>query len=336
MRVYPFFCAAITLIPLLLNSCNGGQNPYDADSAEHRLWEAIQAHDTAVHLLGEVWMRDPYIYVGPDEYYYLTCTRNKYITGGVEGLEFWRSRDLVSWENLGVPWTIKDSEWFHLLETQADTSGKILRTWAPELYFFEGRWVVVLTTSVFGQSNLLVSEGEKLEGPWSEPMGEVFGKRHDPSIFVEDDGSRWLVYKNAFIRKLKPDFSGFEGGEIRLDPSDRRIGHEGCMIHKLGDTYVLFGTGWSTGEMRHGTYNLYYCTSGNLQGPYGPRRFAGRFLGHGTLFRDLQGRWWCTAFYNANEAVLSGERAGEMDLSGTAYTINRQGLTLVPVEFRVG
>ncbi|MEM7284578.1 MAG: hypothetical protein AAF438_23525, partial [Pseudomonadota bacterium] len=32
------------------------------------------------------------------------------------------------------------------------------------------------------------------------------------------------------------------------------------------------------------------------KGPYGPRRMAVKNAGHGNLFQDNQGRWWCTAF----------------------------------------
>ena len=87
--------------------------------------------------------------------------------------------------------------------------------------------------------------------------------------------------------------------------------------------------------MRHGTYNLYYCTADKVTGPYGTRKFAGRFLGHGTPFKDKKGRWWCTAFFNANKPALAGAEAKTMDLSQTAYTINKQGLTLVPMEIKM-
>ena len=48
---------------------------------------------------------------------------------------------------------------------------------------------------------------------------------------------------------------------------------------------MLFGTGWSTGQMRRGSYNLYYATADKITGPYSERKFAGRFLGHGTPFK---------------------------------------------------
>ena len=86
--------------------------------------------------------------------------------------------------------------------------------------------------------------------------------------------------------------------------------------------------------MRHGTYNLYYCVADKVTGPYGERRFAGRFLGHGTPFQDKQGRWWCTAFYNANVPPLTEEEALSQDLSDNAYTINKVGTTIVPLEVK--
>jgi arylsulfatase len=87
--------------------------------------------------------------------------------------------------------------------------------------------------------------------------------------------------------------------------------------------------------MRKGTYNLYYATADKLTGPYGRRRFAGRFLGHGMPFRDKQGRWWCTAFYNANKPPLSDDQA-HAELADNAYTLNRQGTTLVPLDVTIG
>lgn len=104
---------------------------------------------------------------------------------------------------------------------------------------------------------------------------------------------------------------------------------------KIEGKYVLFGTGWSTGEMRRGSYNLYYAVADHITGPYSERKFAGRFLGHGTPFQDPEGRWWCTAFYNANVPPLSREGIENRDLSDTAQTINARGTTLVPLDVKL-
>ncbi|MEM9987293.1 MAG: beta-xylosidase, partial [Bacteroidota bacterium] len=52
-------------------------------------------------------------------------------------------------------------------------------------------------------------------------------------------------------------------------------------------------------------------------------------------FQDSAGKWWATAFFNANQAPLAPDQAKNSDLSQTAYTINAQGLTLVPMEIKL-
>jgi arylsulfatase len=305
---------------------------YGAVDSRHAI-TALASHNRATYLLDD-WMRDPYIVLAPDGWFYLTCTRRSNIDGGKQGIQIWRSRDLVKWENLGTIWTVEDSKWMHALGPVARKMKRDFYLWAPELHFLDGRWVAVHTTSI-RRANLLVTRGPELKAPFDEPMGKSFGHRHDPSIFTDDDGTHWLVWACAKIAPLKLDLSDFAAPAVNIGPSNRKMGHEGCVIRKIQDKYVLFGTAWSTDKMRHGTYNLYYCTADNVTGPYGPRKFAGRFLGHGTPFQDKKRRWWCTAFYNANVPPLSGEEAKTKDLSDNAYTINKQGLTLVPLDVRL-
>lgn len=282
-------------------------------------------------LVLEEWMRDPFITLGPDNYYYLSCTRLWHTSYTKPGLEIWRSKDLRNWEESGQVWTFDASVWMpEALRQIALEMKKDPHLWAPEIYFLNGKWVVVYTTSL-RYSNLMVSAGANLKGPFNEPFGKPFGYKHDPSIFTDDDGSKWLVWGCTKIAPLKDDFSGFKGPEKIIGPSNRKMGHEGCFILKIEGRYVLFGTAWSTDILRHGSYNLYYCTSDRVEGPYGPRKFAGRFLGHGNIFKDKQGQWWCTAFLNG-EYVLPEQVAQNGISTARAETVNKQGLTLVPMQ----
>lgn len=104
---------------------------------------------------------------------------------------------------------------------------------------------------------------------------------------------------------------------------------------KVGDKYVHLGTAWSTDRGRKGSYNLYYSVADKIIGPYGPRQFAGRFLGHGTPFKDKTGKWWCTAFFNANVPPLDRKGIRHRDLGANAQTINEQGVTVVPLDVRL-
>jgi xylan 1,4-beta-xylosidase len=292
---------------------------------------ALAPHDRAVHV-HDHWIRDPFITLQPDGWYYLTGTTLEAGMDGIVGIQLWRSRDLAAWESLPRLWRFEESSWIDLSQPVKHRAGKLL-VWAPELHRVGNRWAIVHTTNN-GFANLLRTAGPGLNAPLDEPMGAQFGSRHDPSIFVHEDGTPWLVWGVLSLQPLKPDLSGYAGPQINLAPSDRKMGHEGSSIIKIGAKYVWFGTAWSTDQMRKGTYNLYYSTADKLTGPYGPRRFAGRFLGHGTPFQDKQGRWWCTAFYNANVPPIADDQA-QAALADTAYTLNRQGTTLVPLEVTI-
>ena len=308
----------------------------------------LAAHDRALYIK-EGWIRDPYIILGPDDFYYLTGTTinegdpreqsDPYNIGlGAQSavgntVRVWKSKDLIAWEALGAPFTLKDSAF----EQPGD------RIWAPELHWIPEmkRWALVHCPKQ--KSNLALSPGPEPAGPWSHPMGRRFRGHHDPSLY--HDGSRWWVLsENTFVQPLADDFSEFTGPKVRIDPSGSRpgpdgkpisrIGHEGATMIKVGDKFVHLGTAWSTDRGRKGSYNLYYSTAERITGPYGPRKFAGRFLGHGTPFRTRDGKWWCTAFFNANVPPLPRDGIETRDLSGEAQTINQRGTTIVPLEVK--
>lgn len=320
----------------------------------------LWAYDKAIHIK-DGWIRDPYIYLADDGFYYLTGTtsqpdnhmnatepyntgldgQNKelYGTPSIVGysIRIWRSEDLLNWTYLGSPFHLGQGYWADKFPQAFDTVPKHeWRLWAPELYKIDNHWIFVHTTPspVRGGSNLVIADNA-MSGEFSFPMGDDAKSKHDPSLFQDDDGTWFLLWGNTWIAPIKPGFTGLSADPRRIDPSDRKIGHEGATVRKIGDKYVHFGTAWSTDEMRKGSYNMYYCLADQVTGPYGPRRFVGRFLGHGTPFQDKEGRWWCTAFYNANVPPLSKEGIQNKDLSETAQTINEQGVTIVPLEVKI-
>ena len=320
--------------------------------------KAYKKHNQSI-FIKDGWIRDPYIYLADDGYYYLTGTtpepnnqmnwnepyntgldkQNQEIFGtpSIVGntIRVWRSSDLFDWEYLGPKFKLDQGYWAEKQPEKFKTTPEAdWRLWAPEVYKIDGKWTYVHTTPapVKGGSNLAIAESEN---EFSFPMGDDAGKKHDPSLFQDDDGKWYLLWGNTWIAPIKDGFKGLAGQQKRIDPSNRKIGHEGATLRKIGDKYVHFGTAWSTDNMRKGSYNLYYCLSDEVMGDYGPRRFAGRFLGHGTPFQDKEGRWWCTAFYNGNVPPISRDGIQSKDLSETAQTINPQGVTIVPMEVKV-
>ncbi len=322
----------------------------------------LKSHDQAL-FIKPGWIRDPYIILGPDNWYYLTGTtpnpdepREKsepYNTGlGQESIvgwkvQLWRSRNLINWQSLGTPFTLKDGIWY---EDKPERFQQVPETqwrlWAPEVHWLGDRWALVHTSpSPVNGANFSLTAGPELQGPWQHPMGTALGRRHDPSLFKDDDGAWYMLWQNTLIAPLSKDLTQFTAEPVRIDPAGSRIGpdgtpisrigHEGATMRKIGRKYVHFGTAWSTDQGRKGSYNLYYCTADKITGPFGPRQFAGRFLGHGTPFQDKEGRWWCTAFYNGNVPPLPRTGIQTRDLSETAQTINQQGVTIVPLEVRI-
>ncbi len=311
----------------------------------------LKSHDRALYVK-EGWIRDPYITLGPDDYYYLTGTTinqddpreqtDPYNVGLGEisavgdTVRLWRSQDLVDWEYRGVI--------FALALDSAFKANPGQRIWAPEIHWVPAmkRWALLHCPKQ--KSNLSLSAGPEPKGPWTHPMGTDFAGHHDPSLY-HDGATWWILAENTTVRPLSADFARFTAAAKRIDPSGERtnalgrttkfIGHEGATMIKVGSKYVHLGTAWSTDQGRKGSYNLYYCTSDKVDGTYGPRQFAGRFLGHGTPFQTRDGKWWCTAFFNANVPPLPRAGIETRDLSATAQTINQRGTTIVPLDVRL-
>ena len=322
--------------------------------APEEIAEGLEQHSLALFIKAG-WIRDPYIVLGPDDFYYLTGTTplpddprqhsDPYNTGlgekSIVGwkMQVWKSPDLIQWQSLGTPFTLKDGIWLEKEPARfASVPLKQWRLWAPELHFVDGKWVVVHTSpSPVKGANLALSSGSQIRGPWQHPMGPAIARRHGPSLFQDDDGQLWLIWGATMIAPLKADLSDLAGKPMKIGPTGAtsKMGHEGCLIRKIGGKYVLFGTGWSTGQMRRGSYILYYAVADKITGPYGERQFVGRFLGHGTPFQDRDGKWWCTAFFNANSPPIVDEGIQQSDLSDNAYSINAQGVTLVPLQVSV-
>ncbi len=146
------------------------------------------------------------------------------------------------------------------------------------------------------------------------PWAKTSARATIPSLFIDDDGTVYLLWQNTMIAPLSRDLTRYTAEPVRIDPAGTRpgpdgepisrIGHEGATMIKVAGKYVHLGTAWSTDRGRKGSYNLYYCVADMITGPYGARKFAGRFLGHGTPFQDRDGKWWCTAFFNGNVPPL--------------------------------
>lgn len=300
-----------------------------AQQAEIVLSELVK-HQKAVHILNEN-ISNPSIHIGPDGYYYLTGTVPVDFSLTQEtSVKFWRSLDLANWEAHGVVKHELKSLFSKELLDITKNARVAPKIYSPEAQFIAGRWVIVHSSSVL-VANLMRSSSQNINGIYTEPLGLNIGFQKDPSIFVDTDDTPWLISNCTQVRKIKKDFSDFDGNHKLIGPVDRLLGFEGSNMIKIGTKYVLFGTSWSTDIYGKGTYNLYYATADKVIDHYSPRRFAGRFIGNGAPFKDKEGRWWAIAFPKADQPASTVLDLEKLDLSKSSYTINKPGITLVPL-----
>lgn len=238
-------------------------------------------------------VRDTSICVGPDQTYYLTGT-----TGAPawwktnEGIRMWESKDLKTWEPLGLVWSFdKDVTW-------QKKRGENQAIWAPEIHYFNRTFWIAYCVNYQGTGILKSSTG-KPEGPYVDikPDGPLTGEI-DASLFRDDDGKVYFVYQNGKIARLKDDMSGLAEEPKFLKPANAgHAGFEGAFIFKANNRYYL-----SCADFTDGRYHCYVASSKDLYGPYGDRYLAVPHGGHNMFFKDTSGQWWSTFFGNDGDA----------------------------------
>jgi len=238
-------------------------------------------------------VRDTSVCLGPDETYYLIGT-----TGAPawwktnEGIRMWKSKDLKTWEPLGLVWSFeKDMTW-------QKKRGENQAIWAPEIHFFNKTFWIAYCVN-YGGTGILKSSTGKPEGPYVDikPDGPLTGEI-DASLFRDDDGKVYFVYQNGKIARLKDNMSGLAEEPRFLKPANAgRVGFEGAFLFKANNRYYL-----SCADFIDDRYHCYVASSKDLYGPYGDRYLAVPHGGHNMFFMDKDGNWWSTFFGNDGDA----------------------------------
>ena len=222
----------------------------------------------------DYWMRDTYVTLGPDGFYYLTGTtaapERKFDEKGPhcwdwnDGIYLWRSKDLKGWEARGRVWSLDhDATWqkkFANRQAARHPLGFMLAAkrravWAPELHYIKSatNWFMVACmndTAPQKGSFILRSKSGRAEGPYENISGNAGGpifEGIDGSLFEDEDGTVWFVGQNHFYARMKADMSGFDGGlkafsETKYSPEPYL---EGAYLLKCGGKYHLLQAAWS-------------------------------------------------------------------------------------------
>ena len=216
---------------------------------------------------------DPDVLKVGDTYY-------AYATNGNEvNIQVARSTDLVHWEVLGdalpqLPtWAVQKFGW----------------AWAPEVFSpSEGQYVMYFTARFAigfdGRQCIGLATSDDPADPFISSNPEPFicqtdqGGSIDPSTFVDDDGQRYVLWKNdgnssgykvwLYIQEVSADGLTL-GGEPRglLSVDQRWEGNlvEAPTLWKQGDKYYLFYSANAYNDRRYATG---YAVADDIFGPY--------------------------------------------------------------------
>lgn len=248
-----------------------------------------------------------------------------------DGLYLWRSKDLQHWDSLGLIWSFdKDAAAWqrtgkrippHSRSINGDPLDSIYRAvWAPELHYIASKkkWLLAACLNGNAGSFVLESISGRPEGPYRNIAGnrdKAIFPDIDLSIFEDTDGQVYLVGHDHYITKMNADLSDIAAPFTKIieTPYHPEPYIEGIFITKHGGKYQLLQTVWSI-KKADGTYSylrndrnkqdsLYsydvvVAESDNVYGPYGPRYPAILQGGHNNIFKDRNGQWWSTTFFN--------------------------------------
>jgi len=262
--------------------------------------ELLEKHDTAFQALN-VRVRDPFILLAPDGYYYLTGTTAGSHWGDTVGIKLWRSSDLAKWTDLGYVWQLytddnykNDSSWHFHQKVKRPEYKNPRAIWAPEIHYINGTFWLTHCMNISGHG-LLKSKTGKAEGPY-EVLPPMDTKGIDAHLFQDDDGTVYYGWQANILAPMTRDMTQLAAEAVKLKhKGNHPMGYEGILMLKIDKKYVFIASG-RYGYEPSNTYDLYYAVSDNIYGPYGLRRMALKNAGHGNIFQDKNGNWWSTAF----------------------------------------
>ncbi len=269
----------------------------------------IHAQDLTKHpikniknpLIDEPGMSDPHMLVVND-----TC----YVFTGHDvgfGISDWvmpnwriyRSTDLQHWEHVGT------------ISPEDNYMGKgNTNCWAGDIAERDGKYYWYFSNRKKGAG---VMVAKKPEGPYKDALGGPLVDSFDPTIFVDDDNTPYIIYGEGTykIARLKNSMIELdeEPKDIIINRTTRFPETDKNSLHKHNGIYYLSCSG-------------YYATSDNIYGPYETKGLVAEGYGlstgyaHGDFF-VWKGDWYHTWCRYRNR---SKDRIRDSFIAPTYYT----------------
>lgn len=213
------------------------------------------AVDSAVPAAIGGYFADPHL-VAFEGSYYLYPTTDGTEGWAADSFQAFSSSDLDTWQSHGEIFSVaRDTDW---AEGHA---------WAPAIANRDDRYFLYYTAD----GNIGVAVADSPIGPFEDvghplvPAGVFEGAAIDPSVFVDDDGTAYLLWGNgvAHIVALAPDMVSYDRASVvSWRPTAFR---EAPWMHRRRATYYL---SWSENDTREVDYRVRYATATSPFGPW--------------------------------------------------------------------
>ncbi|MCR4788043.1 MAG: glycoside hydrolase 43 family protein [Lachnospiraceae bacterium] len=232
--------------------------------------------------------------------YYMISTTMHFMPGGV----ILRSYDLVNWEIASYIFDTLDDSPDERLELESTNYAGGM--WAGSLRYHDGLFHAVFI-SHFSEKTYLFTAKDVCD-KWEKHT--IDGYFHDPSLFFDDDGRKYIIYGNTeiYLTELSDDLSGpKEGGIHRIilvDNTERILGYEGSHFYKINGKYYLFVINWPKDEFTRRTESCFVSDSidGEFRGGVvlsDDRGFFGQGVAQGGIVDTPGGKWYSVMFQDS-------------------------------------
>lgn len=233
---------------------------------------------------------DPYVLLHEGSYY-------MYGTAGEDGIEVYRSDDLLHWEG---PVGKRDGLALHKEDVWGDHW-----FWAPEVYAIDGRFYMFFSA----EEHINVAVSDSPLGPFVQetqaPMLDT--KAIDNHLFFDRDGTPYIYFVNfndglsVWVAEMNEDLLSMKAETMKecIRPEqdwEMKEGsvNEGPYVMMHDNRYYLFysGNGYTSQD-----YGVGFAVADNPEGPW--EKYEGnpilqspdtlRGVGHGAFFKDKKG-----------------------------------------------
>lgn len=204
---------------------------------------------------------DPTLLKAPDGYFYL------YATEDIRNIPIHKSTNLVDWEYVATAF----------IENTRPTFEPKGGLWAPDINYFNGRYVLYYSMSVWGGEwtcGIGVATSPKAQGPFTD-HGKLFNSKEidvknsiDP-FYIEENGKKYLFwgsFRGIYAIELANDGLSIKPGSEKQQIAG--TAYEGTYIYKKDDYYYLFASIGSCCNGINSTYTTVVGRSESFMGPY--------------------------------------------------------------------